>query len=204
MAGRIGVRTTLGRLNRATRPGALAQVAYDELVRVWALAAQAFVREATMRVLVDTGMSAATFFPLSRAISRLGVPGTPAMVRTAVRSSARRGQAFRDRPEFPDGHRRGRIRSARAGENLGRRAYRLNIGTRRQPFFNFFFQTQVYHFAVNDATYTRALAAGEKAFLQVIRQNFGPDVDAAITQFFLGGSTRALPVDDDRARPAGF
>ena len=182
-----GFKLLSSRIRALNEGDRLLTVTYNELRKIWAEAAQAFVRAAMARVLVDTGMSAATFFPLSRAISRLnlGVPGTPGIVQRAV---SRGSGSFRDRPEFPSGARRGRFRNAREGEREGARAFSLTFGSPSRPQFRFFFQTIVFQFAVHEAQ-RNALRAGEAAFRESLEANIG-DVNRVL-QLLLSG--RAIP-----------
>lgn len=173
----VGLQVLGSRFAELAGEGVLIQALYPQARRIWARAAHAFVREALRHVLVETGMTAATFWPLSRAISNLraGVPGTPGLVQAEV-SRARVGKR-QDLAEFPRGHRRSppRSRSANDGERAGRKAFSLTFGTPRRPRFRFFFQTAIFHFALKEAQARNlggvresALAAGERAFLEVI------------------------------------
>ncbi|MDB4726357.1 hypothetical protein OAF54_02880 [bacterium] len=192
-----GFRVLQSKINKLHEGDVLENIAYNQFRKIWAEAAQAYVRAATSEVLVDTGMSAATFFPLSRAISllRLGVTGTPGIVRGVVARG--KGRSFRDRPEFPFGRKRRpvpRRRDAKSGEVEGKKAFSLKFGSPKRPQFRFFFQAQVYQFARWEAQ-QKALAAGEAAFLESLEANIG-DVNRVL-QLFLRG--RALPRGELRA-----
>ena len=75
--------------SRLQRMQNLEEIGYRQIQRAWGLATQAFIRASLARVLVETGMSAATYFPLSRAISRLnlGIGSTVGLVNNAVAQS---------------------------------------------------------------------------------------------------------------------
>lgn len=189
-----GFQILQSRINGLAEGDILRNVAYRELRRIWAEAASAFVKASVRRMLVETGMSAATFFPLSRAISalKLGVPGTVSEVQAAVNKKIL--NSVQDRPEFPRGARRRptpRRRDEYVGAREGEKAYTLTFGSKNQPRFRFYFQTQVYQFAVMDA-YERILATGEAAFLESLEANIG-DVERVLTRLM---NARRLPPNE--------
>jgi len=155
---------------------------------LWQVAASAFVRTAITRVLVDTGMSAASFFPLSKALKRLDVAD---VIRAHI--DGNRKATFRiGIPEFPDGKRlRGRQNEA-AGLVRGKQAYILELGTPTKPILEFQFVALVYQLEFHERR-RRALDVGLIAFREVLNKNLGPVVISTITEHI-------LPIGKARAR----
>jgi len=156
---------------------------HTHLSNAWRAAAAEFVKAAVQEVLVETGMSAATFFPLARLVKR----GSVGQVRTFIRSHGPIG-ARRDRPEFPGGRRASppRIRSIKEGEREGERAFTLTFGSHRRPVFAFSFSTVVFQFAFHEESQS-ALPEGELAFRETVQRLFVSRVEFFLRQFFRTG-----------------
>jgi len=179
----VGLKAIRDRNERRRNPGNITQALHDRLSAVWATAASKFVKAAVTEVLVDTGMSAATFFPLARQVRR----GSVAAVRAHI-VSQNPSRPKKDLAEFPTGQRRDPPgeRSRSEGDRLGEKAYRLNFGSKKRPLFAFSFNTQTFQFALHEEVHG-ALPEGEAAFRAYIQERFVQEASFVIRQWLRTG-----------------
>lgn len=174
----VGIQALRDRLARLEKPGPFTKRLHSRLTVAWRDAADAFIRAAITRVLVDTGMSAATFFPLSRAIKRVGAKA--AIRRHIGAGRVRKGSTTLNGRWNPLG-----VRSVAAGNRDGQQAFRFNVGSPARPVFRFSFQTVVYQFAFHEVN-QRALDAGIEAFEPVARKRFIEEAEFVFSEWLKG------------------
>ncbi len=185
----VGLQALRSRIRRLADKGSISDALHRNLADAWASGAENFIRVAIRRVLVDTGMSAATFFPLSRAIARVhSAAAKSARAEAAIvrQISANRKSLFHHGfPTFPSGHRRSGIQGESTGEKLGKRAFRFNTGRPTFPVFTFSFQTVAFQHALHEVApqMRQSLAEGIVAFEETIRIRFIRDANFIIKQW---------------------
>ena len=147
----------------------ITEIMRQRLVRAWEGGADAFIRAAIRRVLVDTGMSAATFLPLSRAINRVQ---STAIIEARILRLNKHGQ-LPGIPTFPTGTRRAGFQSVEAGEALGERAFIFQVPGPGSRFFifRFSFRTVAFQHAIHE-NMQQSLETGLAAFRLRIRNAF--------------------------------
>lgn len=194
IVGLKALRDKMRRLADATkRGGSLPEGIRQRLTVAWRSGGEAFVRTAIRNVLVDTGMSAASFFPLSRALTGLHAARAGAAIEEHTAANIKRN-IREGEPTFPSGRRVTGFQDRRAGRRLGRRAFQFITpapGARRIV-FKFSFQIVVYQHSVWDDV-QQSLPKGLNAFRNVVRARFEKDARFIINQIFQG-----------RRLPAGF
>ncbi len=146
------------------RLGPLTKTLHRRLEVIWRNAADAFLREVIRKTLIETGMSLASFLPLSRAIRRAN---TTRIIQ--ARTSGRPN--LEGIPEFPSGERVPGKKGVSAGIRKGRDAFIFNTGSPTRPVFRFQFSTLVFQFAFHEPS-QGALDAGFAAFTEVIEKDF--------------------------------
>lgn len=166
----------LGKSQRITEP------LRRRLTATWQAGAEAFLRAALKEVVVDTGMSAATFLELARAINR---NRAVAFVEAAI-ASPPRGQQ-KGVPTFPSGARREGIQDTKEGERLGARAFVFSTPEAGARFFvfKFSFQTVSWQMAFHDQGVV-ALINGLDAYEARISRAFEDDARFLLREFFAG------------------
>lgn len=152
---------------------------HKRLTVIWRDAGEAFIRAAIRRVLVQTGMSAASFFPLSRAIKRIKAE---ADVRARV---AERGRLKSGIPELPSGQRRPGIQGPRAGEVRGKEAFIFNTGNPKRYNFRFSFQTVVFQHDFFEFQ-QESLLIGIQAFQALVESKLGINADDILEEWLQG------------------
>ena len=175
--GIAGIKALRNRLTRLTDDAALLEVLRVRLSDVWARGAQQFVLTAVRELatkgkgkgFVDTGMTAATFWELSKALNQ-----DPFNLKRALQIieaklvNPPRGQQ-KGVPFFPKGKRRPGIQDVAEGKELGKKAYIFTvpapIGAGKKQFvFKFSFQTVSWQMAFwdkNDSVITKGIIAFE-------------------------------------------
>jgi len=160
----VGAKAIRNRLNRQ-KLGSLTKAMHERISKVWQEAGDAFIREAIRQVLVETGMSAASFFPLSRAIK---LASSQRFVTSHISSNPKippkKGIAT-----FPSGKRVGGTQSIATGKRFGKAAFRFNLGSADRPVFRFQFLTLVFQLAFHEPT-QKALDLGFDAFQDVVNR----------------------------------
>jgi len=137
-------------------------VVYRRLTAIWRLAARSYVYEALRHVQRDTGMSAASYIPLARAlqmVSKIDIYGS----RTRVPSYYMSG-----RPNYSVD------KSIASGTAAGENAYVISYGDKNRPLMIFRFTIKVYQYLLqefglgnnNRSSAWHSLEAGERAFQQ--------------------------------------
>ena len=174
----VGFKSIRKRLTQ-TRLGPLTKRVHSAMVVQWRNAADAFIRAAVRQVLVETGMSAASFFPLSRAIKRVKAV-------TAVRAKTARGNPLPNKRAalLPNGRRASFPPSPQAGVALGQDAFQFDTGTPTNPVFTFQFSTVVFQHAFHEPS-QNSLAAGQDAFTVEINRRFLTIVSQVLSQFLI-------------------
>lgn len=181
----VGLDALRSRIRRLADLGPITESLRLNLSNAWSAGADAFIRAAIRQVLVDTGMSAASFFPLARSINR--VKG-----QAAIRSHiARKRKRFnrKGEPTFPSGRRRsGGFQSEVSGERLGKRAFIFRVPRvgSRKIVFAFSFSTVVFQLSFHEDI-QQALPEGIIAFEQAVRIRFVRDARFIVRQFLKTG-----------------
>jgi hypothetical protein len=155
-----GIKALRNRLSKLTNDTVLLEALRLRLADVWARGAQQFVLVAARELatkgkgtgFVDTGMTAATFWALSKKLNE-----DPYDLKAAVNlieakiASPPRGQR-KGVPTFPAGARRSGFQNVEEGKKLGERAYifRVPIQGGKQFVFKFSFQTVSWQMAFWD------------------------------------------------------
>lgn len=178
------------RIRRLSDQSTISEALRRRLVRAWEGGADAFIRAAIRRVLVDTGMSAATFLPLSRSINR--VQSTAIIEAHIAREGGGRGVNRRGIPTFPHGGRRAGFQGVDAGEALGERAFIFQVPAPNARFFvfRFSFQTVAFQHAIHEDM-QQSLEAGIDAFQARIRATFIEQAELVIRPYLRG---RNVPI----------
>jgi len=186
-----GLKAIRGRFNER-RKVEVTNALRQRLTDAWRSGGEAFIRAAIRRVLVDTGMSAATFFPLSRAIAK--VKAEAAIEAHIVRNQKR--VARKGIPTFPSGKRRPGFQGIDEGERLGKQAYIFNVPKpgSRVIVFRFSFQTVAFQHAINE-NMQRSLLAGIEAFRERIQIRFERDAEFVVSEFLRGRIVRRQGIE---------
>lgn len=186
----VGLTALAGQARQRANINPILQSVHQNLENIWRDAAEAFIREAVRNVLIETGMTAASFFPLSRAIRRV-------KAEAAIRSKLlQRGQGTtgggikRQRtrsgiPEFPSGQRSGGTQGPAAGIERGQNAYIFEVGSPRAPIFRFRFETAVFQHAIHEPS-QRSLERGIRAFAEVVNERFRAVLPTLVTKYLRG------------------
>ena len=165
----------------------------DRLTVAWRDGAASFIQEVMKKLLVDTGMSAATFLELSGAIKRRSADSA---IQGRLREVNRvRENRYKHAPQFPDGNRDSGPRQSRfTGEALGRRAYIFQVPkftastplNKRRVAFNFSFRHATWQHAYWDEKLYNTLEAGIQAFRETIDKRFVQEARFVVGQFLRG------------------
>jgi len=155
---------------------------HNRLTKIWRDAAEAFIRAAVSNILVESGMSAASFLPLSRAIKRLELE--PFIIDKANSPTGLSPNLNRKKHAlFPSGNRRAPPPSQALGEQQGERGYVFSTGTPESFLFRFNFRTSVFQHAFHEAT-QKTLELGRAAFLESVSISRRPALLAVIESWF--------------------
>lgn len=132
---------------------------------------------------VDSGMSRATILPLSRYVR-----GLYSVARASIQPKGGKRKKY-DPP--PGWNKEGDLKSIAHGERLGKDAFTVEIGDRRNPFCSFEFHIEVYQYFLHEHGLGRghsvawnSLPKAIGAFEDFIKQNWKkyiPDVDELFT-----------------------
>lgn len=169
-----GLRAARTAFQRRVDTKRLNSAVYERLVRLWSNAARAFIRAAVYRTAVETGMSAATLFPLSRLIQERGIgPSVDQVITQRINSGrAESGRtSYKTHPTFPVGDRKPGRQNPSRGEALAesRRAGTFSVGNENRILLQFSFFPAVWQYNFSESKgHTSALEAGFNAFSQVI------------------------------------
>lgn len=161
---------------------------HEQISEVWADAAAAFVRAAMLKILVETGMSAASFLALSREINRSGAL-------EAINDALNDGPPIfypKRAPTFPSGARSNVQQGVSAGDSLGEKAYIFRTGSPTRYGFRFRFQTVVYQHAFHERR-QRTLEAGYNAFVGLVNDRVGPVGASVVREWLTGRKTFTVP-----------
>ena len=178
------------------------QVILNRLNNAWASGAEHFIRQAIRRVLVDTGMSSATFFPLSRAIAEInGKAGGRA--EGAIEQHIVANQKALTRkgiPSFPRGDRRPGFTSVKEGERVGKTGYTFSVPSSIEGniVYRFSFQTTAFQHAIHESQglMRQSLEAGIQAFEDTIRVRFEQDARFVLSEYFKNRPVTFFTRDD--------
>lgn len=182
----VGVKALRQRLGRLKLKD-MAEPVYVSLVEVWEQAASEFIDAALEDILVQTGMSAASFFPLARVVRNGDVSQILSFINSRATSGPRPGI-----PTFPDGRRtRTGFQDIDSGDRLGERAYRLSFGSSERPVFIFTFQTVVWQHAYYEPE-QQTLEKGRVAFVEYVNNNFANRADIVLSEVLRGRSVRRI------------
>lgn len=166
----VGIKALRNRLKGQGSSAKVNRALRRTLSKVWKQGAEEFIRVALKKVAVDTGMSAATFYALAKALKHndaVGVSLIDAKVANAP-SGPRKGV-----PEFPRGTRRDGFQDVDEGRKLGKSAYTFVVPTAgsKQFVFKFSFQTVAWQMAFWDPE-VEALTEGLAAFERIVQREF--------------------------------
>lgn len=175
---------------------------HQALEVIWRDAAEAFVKAAVVRVLVDSGMSVATFFPLARQIRR---QGAEAIIRQALTNVKSYQTRYKGIPQFPDGHRSiGGYQNIAAGESRGKDAFTFTTGTPQNYRFRFRFQTVAWQHSLYEPQ-QQSLEAGFAAFASTVQSRLRGELVGALEEWLtdrrrirINSSRNNIPIDQLR------
>lgn len=173
----IGFKLAIRRLRQAKNQR-IAKRLHELLSELWSDAGEALIRAAISQVLVETGMSAASFFPLSRAIKRVGA----SQEIISHISSNRTLESSPGIPEFPSGKRVSGERGIRAGVSRGTKAFEFSFGTPSKPIFQFEFATLVFQLAFHERT-QKVLGIGKSAFWDYVMREASKVTRTVLAEF---------------------
>lgn len=158
----------------------------SRLNNAWESGTEAFIRAAIRRVLVDTGMSAATFLPLSRALGAVKRVRAERSIEDHINRLNKHGQRP-GIPTFPNGNRRSGFQSREAGEAIGEQAYILQTPDANARFFiyRFSFQTVAFQHAIHEDM-RHSLEDGIQAFRETIQIRFVRDARLLVRDYLRG------------------
>ena len=157
----------------------LSKTMHTRITRLWRDAGEAFIRAAMVQVLVETGMSAASFFPLSRAIKR---PQAAAAITQKL--SEKKVSSLASIKAFPSGKRGPGRRSEASGKAVGQDAFIFEFGTPADPILRFQFVTLVFQLAFHEPS-KKAVKTGFEAFKVVLKREILPIFAATLRQFLI-------------------
>lgn len=163
--------------HRATR-GTVYKYVHRQLISLWQDSVKAFIASAIHYVLVDTGMSRASFYPLAAEV-RLGTilnqslsgkgPKAPyvELIPVGIKGPTHDGY------EAPY-----KMKSKTLGRELGEKAYKLTFGSDVRPMFKFEFeivvwQHYIHEYGLDDSPNVMdSLGHGKDAFWAYFHNNF--------------------------------
>lgn len=184
-----GVKLLAKRLRQMAKPENK-QVFHRAITNVWRDAGEAFIRAAMRQILVQTGMSAASFLPLARFIKRQDA------VDAIKARLAERGKPRNRVPQLPTGQRTGGTQGPAAGRRKGEKAFTFSVGTTRRFRFRFSFVTTVYQHAKHEEA-QQTLSAGILAFRAVVDARLTPTLQSLIAQWASGRKLKSNLRDEE-------
>lgn len=179
-----GMKAGADKLRALTNMTTARRTTFRSWAIAWRQAARAFVSIAVRNALIETGMTAASFFPLARAVGRV-----ESVVKAKV---AQRGKLKKGVPELPSGARSSGIQGPRAGAIRGKKGFVFTTGNETSFRFRFSFQTTVFQHAFHEATgKSTTLQPGINAFVTEIMVRF-PEIARDILEDFFQGKAIKL------------
>lgn len=178
----VGLQALRSKIRRLADAGPVTDALHRNLSDAWRSGADFFIRAAIKQVLVDTGMSAASFFPLARAIKKQRAEAAiDAHISAKIKRQSRPGI-----PTFPSGRRVSGRQNRAAGRKLGKKAFRISFGSPVRPVFAFSFSAIVFQLSVHEPN-QQALETGIIAFEEIVRLRFIRDARFIIRQYLKTG-----------------
>lgn len=184
----VGIKGLRNRLKGLGASAEITEALRARLTDVWARGAAQFVQVALRRVAVDTGMSAATFYSLSKLLSsNHGLSRVLSI--TEAKFSSPKKKFRKGVPTFPSGARRSGIQDVDEGKRLGERAFIFHHPMVGDRFFvfQFSFQTVSWQMAFHDKG-VEALVSGIEAFEARVAREFEQQARFVLREFFRGRS----------------
>ncbi len=181
----IGFRAFRDRFRNIINPKPITDALHLALSDIWRAGAERFIRESIKQVLVETGMSAASFFPLA---TETGIARALTAIQRHIARNATSGPKLGE-PTFPSGRRSGGFQDIDAGRRLGEKAFRLSFGTANTPVFLFTFQTVVFQHSFHEQR-QQSLFVGEVAFLLFTEPRMIQVANLLIREFLAGRRVR--------------
>ena len=117
---------------------------HKQLEKLWKECVRAFIREASLRIAIDTGMSAASMLPLAAKV-RLA-----SFLRAQI-SGASRGTR-RGYTDMDFTYNKSQMKSMAHGQRLGQKAYKLSFGSPLNPKLTFDFDIVVLQHWLHDSS----------------------------------------------------
>jgi hypothetical protein len=148
--------------------GPLTRDMHQRMIAIWQIAGEAFIRAAMTQVLIETGMSAASFFPLSRAIN---LPGAAAIVDAKL--ATKKKESLKPIKKFPSGKPGPGRRSIASGKRVGKDAFLFSFGSPAAPVLTFQFVTLVFQLAFHEPS-RNAVKTGFNAFKIIVKRDLRP------------------------------
>lgn len=163
----VGIKAIRKRLGNQ-KLGPLTTEMHTRMIAIWQTAGEAFIRAAMIQVLIETGMSAASFFPLSRAIN---LPGAAAIIDEKL--SQKKKDSLKTIKKFPSGKPGPGRRSIASGKAVGKDAFLFTFGKPKRLVLTFQFVTLVFQLAFHEAS-QKAVKTGFDAFKIIIKRDLTP------------------------------
>jgi len=178
----IGFKAFQSRLLKIADKSKVTRDFHRELTRIWKDATEAFIRAAVRQVLVETGMTAASFLPLARAIKRFGLDSV--ILEHASNPTSRNPRFNRSKhATFPSGNRIPPGPSQTLGQTLGEKGYVFDTGTPAKLVLRFNFKTTVFQHVLHEGA-QKSLISGRDAFQESINSSIRPALIGALKRWF--------------------
>ena len=186
----VGFKAFTQRMKRRANTRAVSETLHKSLSAAWHSGAEQFIKAAVLKVLVETGMTASTFFPLAKVVKRVNAINA---VQNHIASNVTRNTKP-GIPTFPSGHNRSGFRSRAEGRRLGQNAYKFTLGSPERPVFQFAFETVAFQHAFHDLPpqNRRSMEAGEEAFRRAVRVRITRNPRLIMQAYLQGRNTKLL------------
>jgi len=188
-----GLGATSLRAARSRNTGPLTNTVTKSFQRLWRDAARVFVLTTAEAMAVDTGMSVASLRPLAARlriknilVAQFSGFGPKLYGYNYEGKRSKGGNDLGASHEGATGN-----RSMRRGEQMGRKAYRINFGSKNRLFMTFDFQAVVYQHILWDIRRWDSIGKGRDAMVDFLNQNISNskyDVTPLIVSWFGGGA----------------
>lgn len=172
---------------RQVGSNAMYKYVHESLIRLWKQSVEAFIKEASNHVHVDTGMSMASMQPLAANV-RLA-----SFLQQSLSGKGFRRGAYDINGQYRPDKNRSKAEGRRAGES----AYELSFGTPKNTDLLFTFKIQVFQWKLHEVGEGRgnkgawrALEHGKRAFLDHFNSNFRIEVKPGVVLDLLSGRSR--------------
>lgn len=187
----VGLEALRARVRGLSKLRPVTEALRRRLSDAWQSGGEQFVRATVKQMLVETGMSAASLYPLARALSK---PRAEAAIARHIAQNATSGP-IKGMPTLPFGRRIAGYQDIESGERLGERAYTFRVPApgSRQIVFKFAFRISVFQHAYWEPQ-QQSLDEGIIAFEETVRRRFTQEARFIIRQYLRTGRSYGGPL----------